>query len=70
MAIILSLLWLHNSNGSAHISKTHYYNRFFNKKYNSLDLMTEHHCPHECSTWVHTCMHYNNVEIYDVISSS
>jgi hypothetical protein len=44
-------LMCRNSNESTDINRTHYYNSFLNKKYNSLDLMTEHRRPHGCSTW-------------------
>jgi hypothetical protein len=53
------LLLCHSSNRPADVSKTHLYNSFFKiKKYNSLNLMTEHHRQHDCSTWgpyMHAC---------------
>jgi hypothetical protein len=41
----------HISNGSADFNKVHSYNNFLINKYNSLDLMMEHHRSRDCSTW-------------------
>jgi hypothetical protein len=74
VATLMSLLWLHSSdsriwpiavasssNEIVDVSKIRYYNSFLIKKYNSLDLMTEHRCSHDDSTWGRTCMHVASI---------